>query len=79
MEVVTTTAITQMEITPVPAIMDTDSTVMDILVKVNMSWGVEIYVITTVLGLAEEGGAITRASHIVNSMFLDVRSLTPDH
>ena len=37
MEVVTTTAITQMEITPVPAIMDTDSTVMDIHVKVNMS------------------------------------------
>ena len=37
MEVVTTTAITQMEITPVPAIMATDLTVMDILVKVNMS------------------------------------------
>ena len=37
MEVVTTSAITQMEITPVPAIMDTDSTMMGILVKVNMS------------------------------------------
>ena len=33
----------------------------------------------TVLGLAGEGGAITRASHVVYSMFLDVRSLTPDH
>ena len=37
MEVVTTSAITQMEITPVPVIMDTNSTVMDILVKLNMS------------------------------------------
>ena len=33
----------------------------------------------TVLGLVEEGGTITRASHIVYSMFLDVRSLTPNH
>ena len=35
MEVATTTVITQMEITLVPAIMATDLTVMDILVKVG--------------------------------------------
>ena len=34
MEVATTTAMTQMEVTLVPAIMATDLTVMDILVKV---------------------------------------------
>ena len=38
-----------------------------------------LYVIMTVLGLAEEGGAITHASHIVYFMFLDVCSLIPDH
>ena len=36
MEVATTTAITQTEVTLVPAIMATDLTVMDILVKVSM-------------------------------------------
>ena len=35
MEVVTTTVITQMEVTHVPAMMATDLTVMDTLVKVD--------------------------------------------
>ena len=38
-----------------------------------------LYAITTVLDLAKEGVAITRASHIALSMFLDVRSLILDH
>ena len=37
MEVATTTAMTQMEVTLVPAIMATNLTVMDILVKVGES------------------------------------------
>ena len=37
MEVATTTAMTQMEVTLVPAIMATDLTVVDILVKVSKS------------------------------------------
>ena len=37
MEVATTTAVAQMEITLVPAITDTDLTVMDTLVKVGKS------------------------------------------
>ena len=37
MEVATTTAMTQMEVTFVPAIMATDLTVVDILVKVSKS------------------------------------------
>ena len=37
MEVATTTAITQMEVTHVPAIMATSLTVMDTLVKVSKS------------------------------------------
>ena len=37
MEVATTTAITQMEVTHAPAIMATNSTAMDILVKVGKS------------------------------------------
>ena len=43
MEVATTTAVAQMETTLVPAIMDTDLTVTDTLVKVGKSWWVEIY------------------------------------
>ena len=35
MEVANTTAMTQMEVTHVPAIMDTDFTVLDIFVKVG--------------------------------------------
>ena len=38
-----------------------------------------LYALTTVLDVAEEGGAVTRASHIVHSVFLDVHSLIPDH
>ena len=38
MEVATTTAVIQMEVTHAPAIMATDLTVMDILVKVGKSW-----------------------------------------
>ena len=37
MEVATTTAMTHMEVTHVPAMMATDLTMMDILVKVSMS------------------------------------------
>ena len=47
MEVVTTTAMTQMEATHVPVIMAMSLMVMDILVKVGESWWVEMYVLNT--------------------------------
>ena len=39
MEVASTTAVTQMEVTRVPAVMATDSTVMDVHVMVNEASG----------------------------------------
>ena len=48
MEVATTTAITQMEVTLVPVIMVTNLTAIDVIVKVGWRWFNEMYVLKIV-------------------------------